>query len=145
MIPSTLARWPGVARFLRNLFLFKSVPPTFWDRLGEPGFRGDLWSVPEGTPVFPGEPVLRLTGRLADVQLLLTPLASQLTYQSAVATAAARLVAVAGSRPVVAAVGGSAPGPPMISTGSHSASNTWMRLLPNSHTYWKPFASTAMS
>ncbi len=53
-------------------------------------FTGDLWAVPEGRVVFPDEPILEVTAPIAEAQLVETVLVNHVTFQSAVATKAAR-------------------------------------------------------
>ena len=59
-------------------------------------FTGDVWAVPEGTPVFAGEPLLELTAPIAEAQLAETVMLNHLTFQTAIATKAARCVLAAG-------------------------------------------------
>jgi nicotinate phosphoribosyltransferase len=64
-------------------------------------FTGEVWAVPEGRIVFPGEPLLEVTAPLPQAQLVETYLLNQLTYQTAQATKAARCVIAASGKPVV--------------------------------------------
>jgi len=68
----------------------------FLDYLRAWRFRGAIEAVPEGTLVFPGEPLLRVRAGLLDAQLLETPLLNCLGFQSLVATKAARVRLAAG-------------------------------------------------
>ena len=45
------------------------MPPTWFERLIDLCFTGDVWAVPEGTVVFGGEPLLRVTAPLIEAQL----------------------------------------------------------------------------
>ena len=63
----------------------------FLDYLAEMRMTCDVDAVPEGTVVFPQAPVLRVRGPLAQAQLLETPLLNVLSFQSLIATKAARV------------------------------------------------------
>lgn len=63
-------------------------------------FGGSIWGYREGELYFPGSPVLVVQGTFAEAVLLETLVLSVLNYDSAVATAAARMVSAAGGRPV---------------------------------------------
>lgn len=58
-------------------------------------FECDIWSVPEGTPVFPNEPVIKVRGPIIQAQLIETLLLVCMNYQSLIATKANRLVRAA--------------------------------------------------
>jgi nicotinate phosphoribosyltransferase len=61
-------------------------------------FRGDLWAMPEGTVVFPEEPLVRVTGTLLEAQLVETFLLSTINTETMIASKASRIVrAAAGS------------------------------------------------
>lgn len=55
----------------------------------------DIWSVPEGTPIFPNEPVIKVRGPIIQAQLLETILLVSMNHQSLIATKANRLVRAA--------------------------------------------------
>ena len=76
--------------------IFTNAPEQFWSILAEGRFRGDVWAVPEGTAVFANEPLLRVEAPLWQAQLVETYLLNALSYQTLVATRAARLRDVAG-------------------------------------------------
>ena len=63
-------------------------------------FDGSVFAVPEGTPVFPNEPIINVTGRSRDVQLFETYLLCVMNFQTLIATKAARIVQAARGRPV---------------------------------------------
>ena len=58
-------------------------------------FQCDIWSVPEGTPVFPNEPVIKVRGPILQAQLIETLLLVCMNHQSLIATKANRLVRAA--------------------------------------------------
>ena len=87
--------------YLRGLAQFAHTPPEFFDYLRGFRFTGDLFAVPEGTPLFAGEPVLTVRAPIIEAQLPETYLLSAVSFQSLVASKAARLVEAAGSKPVI--------------------------------------------
>jgi nicotinate phosphoribosyltransferase len=87
--------------YLRGLPQFRSVSPAFFEYLRSFRFTGDLFAAPEGTPLFAGEPVLCLRAPIAEAQIPETWLLSAITFQSLIASKAARCVSVADGRPIV--------------------------------------------
>lgn len=85
---------------LRGLPAFSQVEPAFFDWLLEVRFEGDVWSVPEGTVVFPGEPLVRVVAPLPQAQWVETFLLASIGYPTLVASKAARIVQAAAGRPV---------------------------------------------
>ncbi len=85
---------------LQALPPFARVPGAFFDALRRLRFEGEVMAVPEGTPMFPNEPLLRITAPLWVVTLLETRLIQIVGFSTAVATRAARLVDVAEGRAV---------------------------------------------
>ncbi|MGK2855761.1 MAG: nicotinate phosphoribosyltransferase [Thermoanaerobaculia bacterium] len=73
----------------------------FLDALGAMRFSCDIDAVPEGTVVFPHEPLVRVRGPIMQAQIIETPLLNAINFQTLVATKAARLKIAAGSLPVV--------------------------------------------
>ncbi len=84
--------------YLRSLNLFPPEVLKFFQNLR---FTGDLYAVPEGTLVFPQEPIVRVTAPLAEAQFIETALLNFLNYQTLIATKAARVCIVAGEDPVI--------------------------------------------
>ena len=64
-------------------------------------FTGDVWAVPEGTLVFEHEPLLEVTAPIAQAQLVETALLNLVTFQTAIASKAARVRIAAAGRDVV--------------------------------------------
>jgi nicotinate phosphoribosyltransferase len=75
--------------------------PAFLDYLGKLRLECDVDAVPEGTVVFPHEPLLRVQGPILQAQLLETALLNYLNFQSLIATKAARVCLAARGEPVV--------------------------------------------
>jgi nicotinate phosphoribosyltransferase len=87
--------------YLRGLPQFAHVSPAFFDYLAKFRFTGDLFAVPEGTPLFAGEPMLTVRAPIVEAQIPETYLLSAVSFQSLIASKAARCVEAAAGRPVV--------------------------------------------
>ncbi len=89
---------PDQIEYLRSLGQFSDA---FLDYLSTLRFSGDLWAVPEGTPVFPYEPLVRVKAPLIEAQLVETALLLALNHQTLIATKARRIVQAAGDKAVM--------------------------------------------
>ena len=87
--------------FLRHHPVFRNIHDDFFEYLAEFRFSGDVSAVPEGTLVFAGEPLLRVTAPIIEGQIMETYLLATLSYQTMVASKAARVVSAAQGRQVV--------------------------------------------
>ena len=95
-----LAFKPEQIEAIRHWPIFQGLDPSILDSLASLRFEGDVWAVPEGTVVFPGETLLRVTAPLAQAQWVETFLVASLAYPTLVASKAARMVTVARGRPL---------------------------------------------
>jgi nicotinate phosphoribosyltransferase len=92
---------PEEIAYLCKLPQFAHTPPEFFTFLANVRFTGDLFAVPEGTPVFANEPLAIIRAPLVEAQLVETFLLSTLMFQSMVASKAARCVLAAQGRTIV--------------------------------------------
>ncbi len=96
-----LAFLPEQIEFLRRHPAFSHVGKDFFDFLRHLSFSGEVWAMAEGTPVFALEPLLRVTAPIIEAQIVETFLLTTITFQTLIATKAARVVQSAGGREVV--------------------------------------------
>ncbi len=87
--------------YLRGLAPFKNAPAEFFDFLQDLRFTGDLFALPEGTPVFANEPIAIIRAPLIQAQLVETYLLTTFAFQTSIASKAARCVWAAEGRPIV--------------------------------------------
>jgi nicotinate phosphoribosyltransferase len=104
----------GVGRFLRALRQFrfddeslqflrdrKIVDHVMADWLANYQFSGDIWGYPEGEIYFPGSPIVIVESTFGEAVVLETLLLSIYNHDSAIASAASRMTAMAGDRPCI--------------------------------------------
>ena len=104
----------GVGRFLRALRQFrfddeslrflrdrKIVDHVMADWLADYQFSGDIWGYPEGEVYFPGSPIVIVESTFGEAVVLETLLLSIYNHDSAIASAASRMTAMAGDRPCI--------------------------------------------
>ena len=84
--------------YLRGRKLFSE---EFLDYLANFKFTGDIWAVPEGTPIFPHEPIITVRAPAIEAQLIETFLLLSVNHQSLIATKANRVVRAAQGRTVL--------------------------------------------
>ena len=128
-------------------------------------FKCDVWAVPEGTPIFPHEPIVTVRGPVMQAQFIETMVLLTINHQSLIATKANRIVRAAKGRPVmefgtrrahgaeaaifgarVAYIGGCAGtactiadrdyGIKALGTMAHS----WVQMFPDEYTAFKKYA-----
>ncbi len=64
-------------------------------------FKCDVWAIPEGTPIFPGEPIVVVRGPIIQAQIIETMVLLTINHQSLIATKSNRIVRAAEGRPVM--------------------------------------------
>lgn len=84
--------------YLRGKKIFNE---EFLEYLSNFKFTCDVWAVPEGTPIFPGEPLITVRGPIMQAQFIETMLLLLINHQSLIATKASRIVRAAQGRPVM--------------------------------------------
>lgn len=84
--------------FLRDKGIFDE---GFLEYLANFKFTCDVWAIPEGTPIFPGEPIMVVRGPIIQTQLMETMLLVTMNYQSLIATKSNRIVRAARGRAVI--------------------------------------------
>ena len=83
--------------YFRSLHLFKD---DFLNYLKDFRFHGDVYAFPEGTIMYPNEPVVTVVAPIIDAQLVETALLAQVNHQSLIATKTRRIVSAAAGRVV---------------------------------------------
>ena len=139
----------------------------FLEYLKDFKFTGDIWAIPEGTVVFPGEPLMTVRAKAIEAQFIETYILMMINHQSLIATKAARLARAAKGRPIsefgsrraqgsdaailgarAAYIGGCsgtactisdiAYGVPATGTMAHS----WVQMFDNEYTAFKTYCQT---
>ncbi len=104
--------------YLRERKLFNE---DFLAYLQDFRFTGDIWAVPEGTPVFPKEPIITVRAPAIEAQLIETFLLLSINHQSLIATKANRVVRAAQGRTVMEFGSRRAQGPDAAILGARAA------------------------
>lgn len=105
-------------KYLRDKNMFSEEFLTYLENFE---FSCDIYAVEEGTPVFPGEPLVTVVGPVAQAQLIETMLLLTINHQSLIATKASRIVRAADGRPVMEFGARRAQGPSGAINGSRAA------------------------
>jgi nicotinate phosphoribosyltransferase len=87
--------------YLKGLPNFRNAPAAFWDYLADFRFTGDVFAVPEGSVIYEGQPVMNVRASMIEGQIPETYLLSAITFETLVATKAARICHAARGRDVV--------------------------------------------
>ena len=139
----------------------------FLDYMENFSFQCDVWAVPEGSPIFPGEPLVTVKGPVMQAQFIETMVLLTINHQSLIATKANRMVRAANGRAVMefgsrraqgadgavlgaraAYIGGAVGtacvmsdqyfGTPALGTMAHS----WVQMFPDEYSSFKAYAET---
>jgi nicotinate phosphoribosyltransferase len=92
---------PREIDYLRQQPVFRNISDDFFEYLHEFRFTGEVWAIAEGTAVFQEEPILRVTAPIIEAQIVETFLLSTITFQTMIASKAARMVEAAQGRDVI--------------------------------------------
>jgi len=84
-----------------NFLKKQGFKDEFLDYLRNFKFTGEVWSIPEGTIVFPNESLIRVTAPIIEAQLIETFILNTVNLQTTIATKASRVVSAAKGRPVI--------------------------------------------
>ncbi len=150
--------------YLKSLNLFCD---EFIEYLRNFKFTCDVWAVPEGTPIFPNEPIVTVRGPAIQAMLIETMVLLTINHQSLIATKANRIVRAAKGRPVMefgarraqgadaayygarAAIIGGCSGTSDIKTAKDfgtkatgTMAHSWVQLFPDEYTAFKTYAQT---
>ena len=87
--------------YLKSLQTFKQVGEDFFAYLKQFKFTGTVWAVPEGTILFPNEPIIRIEAPIIEAQIVETYLLSTINFQTLIATKASRIVTAAGGKAII--------------------------------------------
>ena len=85
-------------KWLKESRATPDMSDDFLDYLHHFKFDGEVYAVPEGTPVFANEPLINVTGRSIDIQIFETYLLNVMNFQTLIATKTARIVHAARGR-----------------------------------------------
>ena len=89
---------PEDIEYLKSLNIFDQ---EFLNYLENFEFVCDVWAIPEGTPIFPSEPIVKVVGPLMQAQMIETMLLVTINHQSLIATKSSRIVRSAQNRPIM--------------------------------------------
>lgn len=104
--------------YLRSRGIFDE---KFLDYLGDFHFSCDVWAVPEGSVVFPGEPLVTVRGPIIQTSILETMLLLTINHQSMIASKTNRIVRAANGRPIMEFGSRRAQGPDAATDGAKAA------------------------
>ena len=125
--------------YLRSKNLFGE---DFLDYLRQFRFTGDIWAVPEGTPVFPGEPLVTVRAPASQAQLIETYALLAINHQSLIATKANRVVRAAQGRTVLEFGSRRAQGADGAIVGARAAgtmAHSWVQMFDTQYEAFKTY------
>ena len=150
--------------FLRSKNIFSDAFLTYLQNMR---FSCDVWSVPDGSVVFPNEPLITVRGPMIQTSLIETMLLLLVNHQSLIATKASRIVRAAKGRPVMEFGSRRAQGPDAATLGARAAyiagcvgtadtlsdqrfgvpalgtmAHSWVQLFPTEYEAFKAYAET---
>ena len=146
---------PDDIDYLRSLNIFDA---DFLEYLRGFHFTGDIYAVPEGTVVFPREPLLKVIAPVMEAQLVETTILNLLNHQSLIATKASRVVYAAKGDGIMefglrraqgpdaglygarAAMIGGCIGTSNVLTGQITHAHSWIMSFPDEYTAFKTYA-----
>ncbi len=96
---NNLGIYPDDIEYLRSLGVFSDE--ALAQLSSGIRFSGDMWAVPEGSVVFPNEPLIRVVGPIAEAQILETTMLALVGHQTLIATKGARMCLATKGAPVV--------------------------------------------
>lgn len=85
-------------KYLKGLNIFSD---KYLEYLSNFKFTGDIWAIPEGTVVFPREPLLTVRANIVEAQILETAMLLLINHESLIATKTSRIVRAAQGRPIM--------------------------------------------
>lgn len=85
-------------KYLESLNIFSE---DYLEYLSNFKFTGDIWAIPEGTVVFPREPLITVRANIVEAQILETAMLLLLNHQSLIATKTSRIVRAANGKPIM--------------------------------------------
>ena len=126
-----MAGLESIVRYIENMTFSKEdidylrargvFSEAFLEYLADFRFTGDLYSVKEGTAIFPGEPIMTVRANAVEAQLVETYLLLAVNHQSLIATKASRIKDVAKERKVIEMGARRAHGPSSANLGARAA------------------------
>jgi len=87
--------------WLKKQEAFRNIDDGFFEFLSDFQFSGEVWGIPEGTPVFPLEPLIQIRAPIIEAQIVETYLLAMFNMQCMIATKSSRIVRAAQGRSVI--------------------------------------------